>query len=218
MLFPYQHVPHSMDKMQEYIDYIFYEVWCQAPWSKYNISLFDGKPELKEIIESFHHTEPKGADFFIKGIQEVFTNFTELNTIDICRFRRWYGYNNDIMSLCDGIKTTIPVTYDLLRKCFNGKYTVLCGHLENYFSNLYSDGFLKLEAIASKIGSKSDHFKSFSKVNIKGKCPFCGIFDMHGANHTTREAFDHFLPKSKYPFNSINFKNLPPACHHCNSS
>ena len=115
MLFPYQHVPHSMDKMQEYIDYIFYEVWCQAPWSKYNISLFDGKPELKEIIESFHHTEPKGADFFIKGIQEVFTNFTELNTIDICRFRRWYGYNNDIMSLCDGIKTTIPVTYDLLR-------------------------------------------------------------------------------------------------------
>ena len=28
MLFPYTYVPHSMEKMQEYIDFIFYQVWC----------------------------------------------------------------------------------------------------------------------------------------------------------------------------------------------
>lgn len=26
------------------------------------------------------------------------------------------------------------------------------------------------------------------------------------------------IPKALYPFNSINFRNLVPACHHCNSS
>ena len=34
----------------------------------------------------------------------------------------------------------------------------------------------------------------------------------------TREAYDHYLPKEKYPFNTINFKNLDPMCHKCNSS
>lgn len=36
--------------------------------------------------------------------------------------------------------------------------------------------------------------------------------------HSKREAYDHYLPKAIYPFNSINFKNLVPACHYCNSS
>lgn len=33
----------------------------------------------------------------------------------------------------------------------------------------------------------------------------------------TRDAFDHYLPKSKYPFNSVNLKNLAPSCSKCNS-
>ena len=39
-----------------------------------------------------------------------------------------------------------------------------------------------------------------------------------GTFHSKREAYDHYLPKSKYPFNSINFNNLAPACHECNST
>ena len=54
--------------------------------------------------------------------------------------------------------------------------------------------------------------------NTTGKCPFCGIADVKGIYHSKREAYDHFLPKAIYPFNSINFQNLAPACHECNSS
>ncbi len=36
--------------------------------------------------------------------------------------------------------------------------------------------------------------------------------------HSKREAYDHYLPKFLYPFNSMNCKNLVPACHHCNST
>lgn len=39
-----------------------------------------------------------------------------------------------------------------------------------------------------------------------------------GEHHSKREAYDHYLPKALYPFNSINFHNLAPACHECNST
>lgn len=48
--------------------------------------------------------------------------------------------------------------------------------------------------------------------------PFCGISDLFGEYHSKCEAYDHYLPKAVYPFNSINFHNLVPACHDCNSS
>jgi len=41
---------------------------------------------------------------------------------------------------------------------------------------------------------------------------------LKGIYHSKREAYDHYLPKALYPFNSINFHNLVPACHECNSS
>ncbi|MFH0783027.1 MAG: hypothetical protein V2B20_13910 [Pseudomonadota bacterium] len=44
------------------------------------------------------------------------------------------------------------------------------------------------------------------------------LTDIKGILHSKREAYDHYLPKGKYPFNSINFRNLAPACHECNSS
>ena len=55
-------------------------------------------------------------------------------------------------------------------------------------------------------------------ANIQGKCRFCGLHDIRGIYHSKREAYDHFLPKDKYPFNTINFQNLAPACTECNSS
>jgi hypothetical protein len=44
------------------------------------------------------------------------------------------------------------------------------------------------------------------------------LSDLLGPDHGPREAYDHYLPKALYPFNSINFHNLLPTCHHCNSS
>ena len=41
MLFPYKYVPHQMEKMQEFIDFIFYEVWCKACTTDYGIHLYE---------------------------------------------------------------------------------------------------------------------------------------------------------------------------------
>jgi hypothetical protein len=47
-------------------------------------------------------------------------------------------------------------------------------------------------------------------------CPFCGCeyFDAPGA---PREALDHYLPKSIYPFAAANLQNLVPMGNKCNS-
>lgn len=36
-------------------------------------------------------------------------------------------------------------------------------------------------------------------------------------HHLTRSAFDHFYPRSKYPFLGVSIYNLIPACQRCNS-
>lgn len=48
-------------------------------------------------------------------------------------------------------------------------------------------------------------------------CPFCGTeyFDAPG---TAREALDHYLTRSRYPFAAANLRNLVPMGHKCNSS
>ena len=100
MLFPYQYINHRMERMQEFIDYIFYEVWCEAPDRDYDITLFDNNSDLKDIIVVFHYTEPKGAEFFTKGIQEVFLICKTLSSDEICQLRIWYQSNNNIENLC----------------------------------------------------------------------------------------------------------------------
>lgn len=66
MLFPYTYVPHQMDKMQEFVDYIFFDVWCNAPSNNnFCLELFDANSELREVMEIFYYSDKKNADFFI---------------------------------------------------------------------------------------------------------------------------------------------------------
>ena len=83
---------------------------------------------------------------------------------------------------------------------------------------MYSQSLLDLVALRAKIGDIDDHYQAFVFTNAEGKCPFCGIGDIKGTHHSKRDAYDHYLPKALYPFNSINFRNLVPACHECNST
>jgi hypothetical protein len=47
-------------------------------------------------------------------------------------------------------------------------------------------------------------------------CPFCGC-EYFDAPRAPREALDHYLAESKYPFAAANLHNLVPMGHKCNS-
>lgn len=214
MLFTYTYVPHSMEKMQKYIDYIFYVLWCNAPNRKYDFKLFNGWKELKEIVVSFHYDDTKGGDFFNSKIEIIYQCFSDLTIAEIDQLKQWYKANNNIEKLCNNDPAISPVNYQLL-EIFNKP---LSDELKLFFKKLYGKDILGLKSVKDKIGDIDDHYHKFMSVNIKGKCPFCGLHDVKGVHHSKREAYDHYLPKGVYPFNSINFLNLAPMCHECNSS
>lgn len=215
MLFPYNYVPHQMEKMQAFIDFIFHEVWCKAPASgPFGLNLFDANAELREVMEAFYYSDAQGADFFYGHVERIYGLFSALTAVEINQFQQWYQGNNDLEKVCANDSTAHLARYTDIAV----NHSDLAAQLGTFFKGLYSQSLLNLAALRTKIGDIDDHYQTFVATNKAGKCPFCGIGDIKGAHHSKREAYDHYLPKALYPFNSINFRNLAPACHECNST
>ena len=215
MLFPYTYVPHQMEKMQTFIDFIFHEVWCRAPTSgPFGLNLFDANAELREVMEAFCYSDAQGADFFYGHVERIYGLFSALTAVQIDQFQLWYRGNNDLERVCANDTTAHLARYADIAV----NHKDLAAQLGTFFNGLYSKSLLDLVALRDKIGNIDDHYQTFVATNKAGKCPFCGISDLLGEYNSKREAYDHYLPKALYPFNSINFRNLVPACHHCNSS
>lgn len=215
MLFPYTYVPHKMDKMQKFINFIFYQVWCRArKTGPYDLSLFNANPQLKEVMTSFAYDHSQAGDRFSSQVQAIYQSFSQLSRGEIAQFKRWYQGNNDLEKVCANDSKACLARYVDIEVY----HKAIADQLGTFFKGLYSQSLLDLAALRDKIGDIDDHYETFVSINKVGKCPFCGISDLLGSNHTPREAYDHYFPKALYPFNSINFHNLVPACHHCNSS
>lgn len=215
MLFTYIYVPHQMEKMQAFIDFIFYEVWCKAPASgPFGLNLFDANAELREVMEAFYYSDAQGADFFYGHVERIYGLFSALTAAQINQFQQWYQGNNDLEKAC----ANDPAAHLVRYADIPDTYKDLGEQLAVFFKGLYSQSLLDLAALRTKIGDIDDHYQAFVTTNKVGKCPFCGIGDIKGEHHSKREAYDHYLPKALYPFNSINFRNLAPACHECNSA
>lgn len=217
MLFPYTYVPHQMEQMQEFIDFIFYEVWCKAPIGLvFHSDLFEGNPDLKEVMVEFGFSTQaaeRGRAFY-KDVKAIYELFALLSPQEIDQFKQWYQGNNDLEKVC----ANDPAAHLARYADIAANHKDLADPLGMFFKDLYSQSLLDLAALRAKIGKIDDHYHTFMQSNKAGKCPFCGINDMKGTHHSKREAYDHYLPKALYPFNSINFRNLVPACHECNST
>ncbi|MGE0823581.1 MAG: HNH endonuclease [Candidatus Binatia bacterium] len=215
MLFAYTYVPHAMEKMQEFIDFIFFEVWCKAPGNgDFRLELFDANAELKMLMESFYYSDTQGGDFFYGHVECIYHLFSPLSTMQIAQLKQWYRDNNDIEKICANDPGVQIARYAEIKAI----YPDLSEQLASFCKGLHSQQLLDLAALREKIGQIDEHYQAFMQVNATGKCPFCGLGDIKGVHHTKREAYDHYLPKALYPFNSINFRNLAPACHECNST
>lgn len=215
MLFPYTYVPHQMEKMQRFINFIFYQVWCRARKAgPYGLNLFNANPQLKAVMTSLAYDHTEAGDRFSSQVQAIYQSFSQLERTEIAQFKRWYQGNNDLEKVCANDPTAQVARYTDIEV----NHKELAGQLGTFFKGLYAKSLLALAALREKIGDIDDHYQTFVQTNKAGKCPFCGIGDLKGAHHSKREAYDHYLPKALYPFNSINFRNLAPACHECNST
>lgn len=205
-----------MEKMQKYMDFIFFEVWCKATKNKlYKFYLFNKHKELKNIVLKLYHSDSQGSDLFMRYLEDIYYIFQKYNDGKKAKLKKWYRTTTNIKGLCDNTTKYSPLNYDKLSK-FDIK---LSEKIKGLYNLLYgSNPINELKEFKPYTKTIDEHYKEFVTINNQGKCPFCGLSDIKGLHHTKREAYDHFLPKGKYPFNSINFKNLVPMCHECNSS
>jgi hypothetical protein len=217
MLFRYTYVPHKIERMHSFIDFIFHEVWCKAPIGvAFHPNLFESNPDLQELMIEFGFSgkaDGRGRAFY-KSVKEIYELFAQLPALDIYQFKHWYQGNNDLEKVCANDPTAQIVRYADIAVA----HKELSEQLAIFFKDLYSRSLLNLAAVRAAIGEIDDHFRAFVSTNKTGKCPFCGIGDLKGLHHSKLEAYDHYLPQGLYPFNSINFHNLAPACHECNST
>jgi len=70
-------------------------------------------------------------------------------------------------------------------------------------------------------GCKETSYKIAKLIGVN-TCVYCNrqyIFTVSDEEEKiTRPEFDHYLPKSEYPFFALSLYNLIPSCHICNSS
>lgn len=211
MLFTYSYVNHTITRFQTYLDHLVKEVWCKAS-GEFSLDLLH--PELKIIVEDISNDESVTTDPLYGPIRRIYELFrTQLTAAQRAQVAIWCDNNNDIKALCANDPRKTPGTYADICALNTELETALKVFCKSLFTQV-----IKLKAVTSRIGSIEEHYIEFAKKNEEEKCPYCGCMDIRGAHYTTRDAYDHFLPKGTYPFNSVNFRNLAPMCPQCNSS
>jgi len=224
MLFAYKPVAHEMEAMHQFIEFIFREVWCKALQTQYGLDLFAPNPSLRAIMDEFFRMDSAGkldvtgaAYFFYEHVNAIYNEFKTLTPVEIASYSALFDTNNDLESLCANSSSDAPVRYGEL----NCSKAVLNSKIESFFKRLYSSGFFALAIVKSNvcstIGGYYSTFVARGNSNDLDACPFCGMLPIDGEFDPTRDAFDHYFPKSKYPFNSVNLRNLCPSCNKCNS-
>lgn len=97
MLFAYIYVPHQMEKMQKFIDFIFLEVWCKAPIGlAFGPDLFNKKSDLREVLSFFGFAAkaPERGKVFYKNIKSIYQFFAPLPANEIDQLKQWYVGNS----------------------------------------------------------------------------------------------------------------------------
>jgi len=95
--------------------------------------------------------------------------------------------------------------------------------MENLYKRFFNHTLYKIPGTKKNMGSKEYegfHYGEWlaKKLNVN-VCPYCNrqyTFTVNSTNGKTRPQFDHFHPKSIFPYLALSFYNLVPSCPTCN--
>lgn len=177
--------------LHKFAEHLVCDIWCEA----------DEKNCIEKIDKAY---EPILSYKWLRdGILEIYSLCESLPLFSRKRIKYAFRRNNDIEGLCNGKR---PVYFYQLPK-------VVEENMKPLFIRFYEE---LLER--SKVGGdKLEFYSALYKTNRFKFCNCCGYMPFDTGMLERREAYDHYLPKSNYPFSSVNFKNLVPLCYKCNS-
>ncbi|NRF40219.1 hypothetical protein [Pedobacter foliorum] len=197
MLYAYKPINYKLKDVQILVESLVLDVWCKPNKQRCRTRLND---ELKAIFDEY--------DWFKDRVNKIYSVCkNDLTAQDITAFKNAFENNNQIEKLCDG--TLKPIYIKTL-------HSKLRKPLTDFFSELYTK-FLGWALIYNTYKKKKDYYDELISKNNFIECPCCGFGDIKTEYSDGHSPFDHYLPQKYYPLSTINFDNLVPMCHICNS-
>lgn len=175
------------------LEHLVCSVWCEACDDACSTKL---NAVFREIYDSY--------DWLKTEIDEIYELCKKLSPEEKQSIKDAFVTNNEIEKLCNG--EAAPIYLTELPEVVKDKMKPL---LVDFYETL-----LERKKVP---GTKQDYYQKLIDENDFRYCPCCGLILFESKDSKFREAFDHYLPKAHYPFLSVNFKNLVPLCHKCNS-
>lgn len=206
MIRPYKLRNHKFCEVQSFVNYIFLEVLCKAPSLKDRFQ--DLVPEM--VIEKYRFflNGKINEDYVFNPLRVIYGIIQGLSAADIKMIRKAVLVNNRVRELCAG--EYVPVLYSDLERIDKQ----LAKQIKLFCNHLY-DEVTKSKFFCKYYSTLDDYYKSL--VGTQTRCGCCGVRFIMNRYHSYRSALDHFLPRDKYPFVSMNVRNLVPICDTCNS-
>jgi hypothetical protein len=178
-------------ELQHFAEHLVCDVWTEADE---NNCLAKIQPRYNKLM-SYRWLQEE--------IVEIDDLCEGLSPVEKYLIKNAFKINNAIEELCNGAK---PIHLNQLPE-------VVKTRMKPLFVKFYEDLIER-----SKVGGdKLEYYKTLYQENRFKFCICCGYMAFDTGQLSRREAYDHYLPKSKYPFASVNFKNLVPLCYKCNS-
>lgn len=201
MLYPYEDIVHPIHQLHNNICYYFERLFDLEP-QPYDINSVL-QPEFTNLINS--------SGKFKNYLKDIAEKYVVLTNDEKDLVKKAYFNHLSIQDLCDNTDIEVVKYSEILNEEFRNLLKEFLTWLWEKYDDLP-------QALRHEYKDLQDHFNEFKKGQ-KGKvCPFCGLHSLKPiTGRKSRNAYDHYIPKAMYPFISINFKNLFPACHECNS-
>ena len=208
MIYTYKYLEHNIENFHKKISHVFEEIFS------YDLEGYDEDRMCELDFKECVNASPKLIKSEFEKIAKMYHALTPQQKT---RLREAYTINSDIESACRDLNIK-PIRFDQLGITID-KLNII----KKFQISLWENYPLN-EKIKTKFNVVQDHFNKFIQLEgNKGKvCPFCGLYPISpptdNPNEKNRDAYDHIAAESLYPFVSINFKNLVPACTKCNSN
>ena len=202
MIYTYKYLPYSIEGFHKEIAYFFEQLFKHAPKN------FDEKILLNNDFMKLVNKSPVSLKSNLTAITE---KYFLLKTSEKEVIKTAFYSNCQVQKLCKDLKLD-AIKFDKIK---NEDFRKL---LKDFLTMLWED-YPQNNLIEKKFGTVLNHFTAFvNPVHQRALiCPFCGLNKLKPFGSINRNAYDHFIPKAMYPFVSINFQNLFPICHECNS-
>lgn len=203
----YHPIRSELYRVQSFVNYIMLEVILKAPKIKQkHFSTRLVIPRYCTLINGVN------KDYLLNPLKVMYDGCKRLKPFQIKLLRRAVYSNNKIEDLCEG--RLKPVHYSELRDVLGVENEPLLAAIKEFCYALY-DNCLKRKPFEDEYESVRGYYKKL--VGRNSNCIMCGMMDVIDTDiDDTVSAFDHYLPRALYPFNSVNLMNLVPTCEKCN--